>query len=26
VPQAFLDLGNPELHAKIIVEPAGSTA
>ena len=26
VPQAFVDLGNPELHAKIIVEPAGSTA
>jgi hypothetical protein len=21
VPQAFIDLGNPELHAKIIVEP-----
>ena len=21
VPQAFVDLGNPELHAKIIVEP-----
>ena len=25
VPQAFIDLGNPELHAKIIVEPGGST-
>jgi len=24
VPQAFIDLGNPELHAKIIVEPSGS--